>query len=107
MMTQPVTVQPAAYSTVDEYGNSVLGPQGVAVAETGFLDQRGTVEYLNGRDTVVTNWKAFLHPDSVVTALATITFNGQTFQVDGEPYHVFNPRTRMFSHIECTLTVIS
>lgn len=109
LMTQPVIVQPMGSGTPDDYGNTPLVPVGTAVNELGYLDQKDTIEYLNDRDTVVTKWKAFLHPDSAVTALAVITFPGQSsvFQVDGDPYHVYNPRTRMVSHIEVTLTVTS
>lgn len=106
-MTQPVTVQPMAPGAADDYGNTPLAALGDPVAELGYLDQKDTIEYLTDRETVVTKWKAFLLPESVVTALATVTFGGQTFQVDGEPYHVYNPRTRMMSHIECTLTTVS
>lgn len=103
LLTQPVTVQPMLPGTPDDYGNTPLTPTGSPVAELGYLDQKDTVEYVNGRDTTVTKWKAFLAPESAVTALATVTFGGQVFQVDGQPYAVFNPRTRMTSHIECTL----
>jgi hypothetical protein len=106
-MTQPVTVQPMGPTTTDTYGNAVLGVLGAAVAEFGYLDQKSTVEFLTDRDTVVTKWKAFLFADSVVTQLATLTFGGQLFQVDGVPYHVYNPRNRVVSHIECTLTEMS
>lgn len=107
LLTQPVTVQPMAAGTADDYGNTPLAPSGAPVVELGYLDQKDTVEYLNDRETVVTKWKAFLSARSVVTALATVTFAGQTFQVDGEPYHVFNPRTRLVSHIECQLIEVT
>lgn len=107
LMTQPVTVQPMGAGAPDDYGNTAPAPQGDPVPEFGYLDQKDTVEYLGDRDTVVSKWKAFLRPDSVVTALSYVTFAGQTFQVDGEPYHVFNPRTRMVSHIECTLVTVT
>lgn len=107
LMTQPVVVQPMTPGVSDDYGNTPTTPLGNPVEEFGYLDQKDTIEYLNDRDTVVTKWKAFLHPDSVVTALAVLDFQGQTFQVDGDPYHVYNPRTRMVSHIEVTLTTTS
>jgi hypothetical protein len=107
LMTQAVVVQPMGPSTTDAYGNSVQGALGSPVDEFGYLDQKDTIEYLNDRDTVVTKWKAFLHPESVVTAFSTLTFQGQLFQVDGAPYHVYNPRTRQVSHIECKLTEMS
>lgn len=106
LMTQPVVVQPMEPGPPDDYGNTPLTTLGQPVNERGYLDQKDTVEYLNGRDTTVTKWKAFLLPTSVVTALARINFQGQVFQVDGRPYQVYNPRTRMVSHIEVTLTTV-
>ena len=77
------------------------------MAEFGFLEQKDTVEYLLDRDTVVSKWKAFLFANSTVTKLAYINFGGQKFQVDGEPWQVFNPRKKSVSHIECKLIVVS
>lgn len=107
LMNQPVTVQPMVPGAADDYGNTPPSPSGSPVAETGFLDQTTTTEYLTDRDTAITKWKAFLHRDSVVTKLAVLTFGGQKFQVNGEPFHVYNPRTRQVSHIECELIEVS
>lgn len=107
LMSQPLTVQAVGGTTLDAYGNSVPGPVGAPVAEFGFLEQKDTVEYLLNRDTVVSKWKAFLFPTSTVTELAYINFGGQQFQVDGAPWHVFNPRAKAVSHIECKLIVVS
>lgn len=103
---QPLTVIAPGAPVTDDYGNTVPGP-GTAVAEFGFLEMKSTQETLLDRDTTVTKWHAFLEADSTVTRLSTITFEGQTFQVDGEPWHVFNPRTGVVSHIEVDLTVVS
>jgi hypothetical protein len=107
LMNQPLTVQALGGAAKDEYGNTVPGPVGSVVPELGFLEQKDTIEYLTDRQTVVSKWKAFLFPDSTVTALAFINFNAQKFQVDGEPWHIYNPRTKSVSHIECKLTVVS
>lgn len=106
LLRQPLTVTAPGADAPDEYGN--LKPTaGVAVQELGFLEMKSTQETLLNRDTTVTKWHAMLMPDSTVTALSTVTFNGQTFQVDGEPWRVFNPRTAVVSHIEVDLTVVS
>ena len=107
LMTEPVSVQPVGATTKDTYGNAVPGPVGAPVAEFGYLDQKTSVEYLTDRDTAVTRWKAFLFPTSVVTQFATVTFGGAVFQVDGQPYSVYNPRTKHVSHIECVLTEVT
>lgn len=107
LMSQALTVQPVGATSLDKYGDTVLGPVGEPVPELGFLEQKDTVEYLVNRDTVVSKWHATLNAKSVVTALSFINFEGQQWQVDGEPWHVFNPRTRQVSHIECKLTVVT
>lgn len=106
LMGQPVLVQPMT-TTKDEYGNDQPSTLGAPVSETGYLEQKDTVEYQLDRETVVSRWTCYLHASSVVTALSQITFNTQTFQVDGEPWHAWNPRTSSVSHIECKLTVVS
>ncbi|WP_354567648.1 hypothetical protein [Glaciihabitans sp. UYNi722] len=106
-MSQPLLVQAMGGAGTDEYGNTVPGALGLPATETGFLEQKDTVEYQTDRETVVSKWTAYLPADSIVTALAQITFNGQVFQVDGAPWPVFNPRTQKVSHIECKLTVVA
>jgi hypothetical protein len=107
LLSQPLTVQPVTDGSTDEYGNPVAGATGNPVAEMGYLEQKDTIEYQTDRETVVSKWTAYLLPDSVVTPLAYINFNSQKFQVDGEPWHVFNPRTKLVHHIECKLTVVT
>jgi hypothetical protein len=105
LLNQPLTIQTMGGTTTDEYGNTVLAPAGDPVPGVGLLDQKDTIEFLNGRQTVVTKWKAFLPAGTVIGATDYINFDAQKFQVDGEPWPVYNPRTRQVSHIECTLVV--
>lgn len=107
LMTQPLTVQAVGASTLDDYGNAVPGPLGAAVAEFGFLEQKDSIEFVDARQTTVSHWTAFLLATSAVTPMAYINFNAQKFQVNGEPWHVYNPRTQSVSHIECKLTVVT
>ncbi len=107
LMSQVLTVQPVGAASTDAYGNAVLGSTGAAVQELGYLEQRDTVEYIDGRQTTITKWVAYLTTATVVTPMAYISLGGQRFQVDGEPWHVYNPRTSAISHVECKLTVVS
>lgn len=107
LMNQPLTVQSVGPTTTDAYGNAVPGALGAPVATTGFLIQESTVEYLVSRDTTVTQWKAYLPAGTVVGPLDYITYQGQTFQVNGEPFHAWNPRTQSAAFIECRLTVVT
>lgn len=107
LMTQPLTVQTVEGTTTDEYGDTVPTPAGDPVPMFGFLEQKDTIEYLNDRQTVVSKWKAFLPATTVIGPMDYINFDSQKFQVDGEPEHLWNPRTKSVHHIECKLTVVS
>lgn len=107
LMNQPLTVQKVGAPTQDAYGSWIPGDVGAPVATTGFLTQESSTEFLVNRDTTVTLWKAFLPGGTDVGHLDYINFNGQKFQVDGEPYHVWNPRTQSVAFIECKLVVVS
>lgn len=107
LLNQPLTIQTMGVATKDIYGNTIQAPAGVPVAGVGLLDQKDTIEYVNGRDTVVTKWKCFLPASTLIGKLDYINFGGQKFQVDGEPYQVYNPRLRAVSHIECKLIEVT
>lgn len=106
LMNQPLTVQPMGGTGTDEYGNNVPEALGAPVAELGFLELSDTVEYIEDRATTVSRWSAFLFANSAVTPQAYITFQFQRFQVDGQPWAVYNPRTKQVDHIECKLVVV-
>jgi hypothetical protein len=126
LMNQPLTIQTVGVTGTDSYGNVTTGPVGSPVATVGYLDQKDTIEYLLNRDTVVSKWIAFLPSSSItdtfnvlftdifgtigstpIGPLDYINFGTQQFQVEGEPHHVFNPRTRSVSHIECKLIEVT
>ena len=105
LMNQPLTVQTFASTSVDAYGDEAKG-FGVSVDTVGYLEQLSSVEFVNGRDTTVSQWRAYLPAVTVIGRLDRISFQSQLFQVDGEPHHVYNPRTRSVSHIQCHLIVV-
>ena len=108
LFTQPLTVQAVSTSTLDAYGSVVPGiPAGAGVTVNGYLEQTATVEFLSGRETTVTTWKVYLPAGTSIHPMSYISYLGQTFQVDGEPWLVFNPRTKAVDHIECKLTEVT
>lgn len=107
LLSQPLTIQGVGVATVDDYGNAVPGPAGDPVPVMGFLEQKDTIETVLNRETVVSHWHAFLPATTVIHPMDYINFAAQAFQVDGEPEHLWNPRTRSVSHIECKLTVVT
>ena len=107
LMAQPLTVQAWGVVGLDTYGGEIMGAVGAPVAVSGYLEQTSTVEFLVNRDTTVTTWKAYLPAGTTITPQSYINFNAQKFQVDGEPWLVYNPRTKAVDHIECKLTVVT
>ena len=107
MMCQPLTVQTVAGTTTDAYGNSVPTPVGSPVAALGYLELKDSVEVVLNRDTVVSKWTAFFPATTTIGAFDYVNFNAQKFQVDGQPWAVFNPRTKTVSHIQCKLVVVT
>lgn len=107
LLNQPLTIQPMGASGVDEYGDAIPASLGDPVPAVGYLDQQSSVEHLNDRDTVVSQWVCYLPAGTAIGHLDHINFESQTFQVDGEPNSAYNPRTHQVSHIVCKLVVVS
>lgn len=105
LLTQPLIVYPAAKST-DAYNNEVVG-LGSGIPVNGLIQQVTTTEFVNDRDTSVTQWAAFLPAGTDIGPLYQIGYESQLFQVTGEPERVWNPRIAQVSHIETKLTEVS
>lgn len=107
LMNQPLTIQKVGGSAVDEYGNAIAGALGSPIATVGYLEQKQTVETLNDRDTIVSTWVAYLPANSGIAAFDRINFNGQSFEVSGDPWQVYNPRAGAVSHLQMDVTVVT
>ena len=107
LLKQALSLQSIGPTTTDDYGNSIPGTLGAPVTVYGYLEQQTTTEYLDARQTTVTRWHAFLPAGTAIHPMDYISNNGQRFQVSGEPWQVYNPRTSAVSHVECTLVEVS
>jgi hypothetical protein len=105
LLNQPMTIQTVGSTTTDALGDQVKTDLGPPANVLGFLEQTATVEHLIDRDTEVTNWHAFFPAGTVIGHLDYVNVGSQKFQVDGEPWLVYNPRTKAISHISCKLVV--
>ena len=105
LLNQPLTIYPATVSR-DVYNNEVVTP-GDPVPVRGLLQQASTVEFTTDRDTTVTQWTVFLPAGTVIGPQSQVDYGGQTFQVDGQPEQVWNPRTGTVSHIEAKLREVT
>ena len=105
LLNQPLELHKNGHTTLDEYGNQIPGDVSV-ITIVGYLEQSQTTEFLNDRDTVVTSWQAFLPAGTSINAFDRIKFGSQTFEVDGAPWQVYNPRFGQVSHIQAQLKVV-
>lgn len=105
LLRQPLTIQKIGAGT-DVYGNTIPTALTTPVAGVGYLEQTESVETLNDRDTVVSGFQAWLPAGTDINAFDRINFDSQSFEVDGEPWHAFNPRTGETSHIVAKLKVV-
>jgi hypothetical protein len=106
LLNQPLSLYRADLETLDQYGNTIEGTHTAPVTVQGYLTQTGSNETLVDRDTVVTNWEAYLPPTTVISHLDWIGFQNQTFQVTGNPMVHYNPRTKRVSHITVQLVTV-
>lgn len=88
LLIHDITVSNPVVSGSDRYGNTTYGATTVvermrvqpAVGEAGVAQ-----EVLIDRDSRITRFKIFALPTTVVTGLSTLTWEGRTLRVDGEP----------------------
>lgn len=90
LLTQPVTVRRHA-STTDAEGN-VVRTWATTFATVGRVEQTASQEITEGRTTVVSDWRAYLLPGTVIDAHDQVQADGRTFEVVGAPYTARTPR---------------
>jgi len=106
LLNQPLTIVKIGGSTTDAYGNQSATVYGTPTSTVGYLEQKTTVEYLDDRDVTTTSWEVYLPADSNIVATDRIIFNGVTYEFDGMPWSVYNPRTKQVSHIQAMVKVV-
>lgn len=106
LLNQPLVLHKNTLTVKDAYGN-VVPSDATTTNIVGFIEQSESVETMNDRDVSVTSWTAHLPAGTNVNAQDRIGYGSQLFEVDGEPWIVYNPRTRSESHIVAKLKVVS
>lgn len=92
LLTEPVTVQTASDAAVDPSGD-VVTSFSAGTVYLGRLEQRAAQEVTDGRDTFVSDWVLYLHPDVVVNGRDRVVDGfGRTFEVVGAPDMERTPR---------------
>lgn len=88
-----------ASAEANPYGDKVRDE--VSVSTLCELQQRGRGE---GEDEVSdTRWLAIFLPSEKVHTGYALIVDGETYEVEGEPWRARNPRTQVVSHVEATV----
>jgi hypothetical protein len=107
LANEVLTWQKVGVSGTDAYGDEITGTVGVGVATFGYLEQTNSVEFNVDRSTSVSQWKVILWDVSLgIGHNDYLTFQGQQFQVNGEAWRVYNPRTKVVHHLECNAIAV-
>jgi len=84
LLVHSVTVTtPTASGSTDRYGNLV--PTTTSVVEQMRVEPKPGEEEIIDRDTRLSRFRVFALPTTTVTGLSTLTWDGRTLRVDGEP----------------------
>jgi head-tail adaptor len=85
LLTQDVTVYDVTDGAVDDYGNTTQ-TWASAATEKGRFEQRSGEERSLDQETVISDWRLFLHPDTTVTSRSRVgDAYGRVFEVVGPP----------------------
>lgn len=107
LLTQPATITPRTPGTTkDEYGNTAM-VDGTPFDTVGYFEQTQATEVLVDRQTYISDWLIVLHAGTPVSSADRITHDGQSFELVGPPWPVWNPRLGVVSHIECRSKAIT
>ena len=90
-------------TTTDGYGDTVADWSG-ATEETSpaRVTQRTATEDNNGRAATITEWRLLLPATATIAAADRVTWNGDTFEVVGDPVEAVR-RSATVHHVEVTL----
>lgn len=91
-----------AGDTVPDWSSGAV----TTVAEKGLLQQTDSVEITEDRDTIVSDWRLFLFPNSTVAPRIRVVVGDDTFRVVGRPALVERP-PRGPHHYEVRLVSIA
>lgn len=89
----------------DRYGNEVK--DWFAATRTpsrAWVAQRTASETRDGREALDTSWTIVLPPDTDISGLSRVEWDGRTFEVDGAPRPAHTRRG--LHHLEATLRIV-
>lgn len=100
LFKRSVTIQHHSESAnLDVYGSDISKMEEIEVM--GELQQRSRDEE---EGTISqTNWLLFLPADTPIDTNDVVMVDGDSYEVIGDPWHAFNPRTGEHAHVEVSL----
>lgn len=100
LLNLPVTI---VRRTGEDDGAFDPVPSEALVQTVGELQQTQRAEPAAEGELSVTTWLLVLPAGTAVDTGDAVVAGGQTFEVVGDPWPARNPRTRLASHVECTV----
>lgn len=102
LLTRPATLhRTTGGETVDEYGDQVQTVENVAVLCE--LQPRSRKEPDAQGELSQTDWLLILPAGIEVSTADTVTVDGETYEMVGDPGPWRNPRTGIASHVEASV----
>jgi hypothetical protein len=99
-LRRQVTIQHHTESgELDVYGNDI--PTVVEVNTVGELQQKSRDEA--GDALSQTDWRLYLPAQTPIDTNDVVLVDGEAFEVVGDPWQAFNPRTGDYEHVEVSL----
>lgn len=97
----PCAITHAAQAgAADEYGNPTITTS--TSSTVCYLEQVSRSEQTAGSDTQAESWSLFLPAGTAIDGTDTVAVDGYgTFELDGPPWPVWNPRVGVAHHVEC------
>lgn len=100
-VNRPCTVTTVTNGDRDDFGD--YEPVETERDTVVYIDQRRASERTDGASIGDEVWFGMLPADDPITEADRITVDGETYEVDGPPWRVFNPRLRKVTQVEVRL----
>lgn len=105
LLNKTVTVQRRLLGSDDVYGNETQDV--VVVGDVGgYIEQTDETEIRDDRATYISTHLVLLEADTQVGPNDRLEIDGVGYEVIGQPFRPWNPRTRTVPHVECRVRVV-
>lgn len=101
MLTMPCTISTITDGADDIYGDPT--ETSTTVTTVCYIEQRRATETTGNATVAAETWLGMFLADETVTSTSRVTAAGATYEVDGPPWPVWNPRKAEVGHIEANL----